>query len=141
MCASVCGMRLCVYMCIAWPFFLTHAYNHHSAIIRVCVRVCVCVGGGAPRLSFAFTHCSSLRLSLLTLGSFNLSSFLFLRPLARPLARRPGASVCLTVPYTSSDEAKAVANGAMMAEWIRYHMKLGIKVIVYDRYVCVCVCV
>lgn len=42
-------------------------------------------------------------------------------------------AMCVIVPYTSSDAIKARANGAMLAEWIRYHIKIGMKVIVYDR--------
>lgn len=50
-----------------------------------------------------------------------------LKELMNPMA------VCVSVPYTSTDSDKAIANGAMLAEWIRYHVKLGVKVIVYDR--------
>lgn len=42
-------------------------------------------------------------------------------------------AVCVAVPYTSTDQAKAQANGAMFAEWVRYYLKLGMKVIIYDR--------
>ena len=42
-------------------------------------------------------------------------------------------AVCTVIPYTSSDPEKAFANTAIMIEWIRYHTKLGMKVIVYDR--------
>lgn len=42
-------------------------------------------------------------------------------------------AICLVVPYTTNDADKRLANGAMLYEWIRYHTKIGLKVIVYDR--------
>lgn len=42
-------------------------------------------------------------------------------------------AVCLVVPYTTNDPDKMLANGAMLYEWVRYHAKLGIRVIMYDR--------
>lgn len=42
--------------------------------------------------------------------------------------------ICTAIPYASSDPEKAQANGAMLAEWIRHHSSLGMKVIVYDRH-------
>jgi hypothetical protein len=42
-------------------------------------------------------------------------------------------AICLVVPYTSNDPEKREANGAMLYEWIRYHNKIGLKIIVYDR--------
>jgi len=42
-------------------------------------------------------------------------------------------AICLVVPYTTNDPDKREANGAMLYEWIRYHNKIGLKVIVYDR--------
>jgi hypothetical protein len=43
------------------------------------------------------------------------------------------AAICVVVPYTSNDPEKAIANGAMLFEWVRYYGQLGIKTIVYDR--------
>lgn len=42
-------------------------------------------------------------------------------------------AVCTVIPYTSTDTDKSIANGAMLVEWIRFHTKLGMKVIIYDR--------
>lgn len=42
-------------------------------------------------------------------------------------------AVCLSIPYTSTDSGKEVANGAMLLEWIRYYAVLGFKVLIYDR--------
>ena len=42
-------------------------------------------------------------------------------------------AVCLPIPYSSSDEEKILANGALLVEWINYHVRLGLKVIIYDR--------
>jgi hypothetical protein len=42
-------------------------------------------------------------------------------------------AICATVPYTSTDKNKALANGAMIFEWVRYYARLGIKTILYDR--------
>ena len=42
-------------------------------------------------------------------------------------------AVCLSIPYTSTDTAKAAANGAILLEWIRYYSLIGFKVLVYDR--------
>lgn len=42
-------------------------------------------------------------------------------------------AVCLVVPYTTTDPDKMLANGAMIYEWVRYHAKLGMRVIMYDR--------
>lgn len=42
-------------------------------------------------------------------------------------------AVCLSIPYTSTDTAKAAANGAILLEWIRYYSSIGFKVLVYDR--------
>jgi hypothetical protein len=42
-------------------------------------------------------------------------------------------AVCLSIPYTSTDTAKASANGAILLEWIRYYSSIGFKVLVYDR--------
>ena len=43
------------------------------------------------------------------------------------------SAVCLSIPYTSTDNVKAGGNGAMLLEWIRYYALLGFKVLVYDR--------
>lgn len=43
------------------------------------------------------------------------------------------AAVCLSIPYTSTDTDKEIANGAMLLEWIRYYTLLGFKVLIYDR--------
>ena len=42
-------------------------------------------------------------------------------------------AICLVVPYTTTDPDKRRANGAMLYEWVRYHTKIGLKVIMYDR--------
>lgn len=42
-------------------------------------------------------------------------------------------AVCLSIPYTSTDAGKEVANGAILLEWIRYYTLLGFKVLIYDR--------
>lgn len=49
------------------------------------------------------------------------------------LAMPTPVSVCVSVPYTTSDAVKAEANGALLSEWIRYYSMLGMKVIIYDR--------
>lgn len=41
--------------------------------------------------------------------------------------------ICTSIPYTTSDIDKFEANGVMLVEWIRYYVKLGIKVFIYDR--------
>jgi hypothetical protein len=43
-------------------------------------------------------------------------------------------TACLAIPYTSSYSEKAVVNGAMLFEWVRYYSLLGFKVYVYDRH-------
>lgn len=43
------------------------------------------------------------------------------------------AAVCLAIPYTSSDPSKSSVNAALLAEWIRYYLKLNFFVIIYDR--------
>ena len=35
---------------------------------------------------------------------------------------------CVSIPYTSTDNEKHVANGAMLQEWLRYYLKLNMKV-------------
>ena len=45
----------------------------------------------------------------------------------------PSMAVCLILPYTSSDPAKEIVNGAIMFEWVQYYALLGLKVIVYDK--------
>ena len=42
-------------------------------------------------------------------------------------------AMCLSIPYSSSDPDKVIANGALLAEFIRYYSMLGFKVFVYDR--------
>ena len=41
--------------------------------------------------------------------------------------------VCLSIPYTSSDENKLITNEALLVEFIRYYSLLGFRVVVYDR--------
>lgn len=41
--------------------------------------------------------------------------------------------VCLAIPYVSSDATKSIANGAILFEWVQYYLKLGFKVMIYDR--------
>lgn len=40
--------------------------------------------------------------------------------------------ICLVIPYTSSDINKVKINGAILTDWIRYYLKLGIKIFIYD---------
>lgn len=49
------------------------------------------------------------------------------------LKRLHPLAVCTVIPYTSSDVGMASINAAMLAEWIQFYGKLGMKVIVYDR--------
>jgi hypothetical protein len=42
-------------------------------------------------------------------------------------------AICTAIPYTSSNAEKARTNGALIREWIRYYIKLGIRVIIYDN--------
>ena len=41
--------------------------------------------------------------------------------------------ICLAIPYVSNDSEKYKANGAMIFEWVRYYLKLGLKLFIYDR--------
>ena len=43
-------------------------------------------------------------------------------------------AVCLVVPYSSSNDNRAVANKAILLEWIRHYSMLGFKVIIYDNH-------
>lgn len=47
----------------------------------------------------------------------------------------PKMAMCLVLPYTtdSSQMDKAIGNGALLAENIRYYTNLGFQVYVYDR--------
>lgn len=45
----------------------------------------------------------------------------------------PHMAVCCVIPYTTTDEAKATANGQMLLEWVHYYTKLGFRIFVYDR--------
>lgn len=36
--------------------------------------------------------------------------------------------ICLTIPYTSTDAEKQVANNEILQEWIRYYLRLRMKV-------------
>jgi hypothetical protein len=40
--------------------------------------------------------------------------------------------ICTVIPYTSSNKSKRDANGALLREWIRYNVKLGVRVFIYD---------
>jgi hypothetical protein len=41
--------------------------------------------------------------------------------------------ICLSIPYTSTDTRKQKPNAAILQEWVKYYLKLGFKVMVYDR--------
>lgn len=41
--------------------------------------------------------------------------------------------VCIAIPYVSTDNAKALANGIMLQSWIRYYTNLDMHVFIYDR--------
>lgn len=47
--------------------------------------------------------------------------------------RTEDLAVCSIIPYVSSDDRKAVINGAMIYEYIRYYSKLGYKIMLFDR--------
>ncbi|RYG68276.1 hypothetical protein EON64_05525 [archaeon] len=50
-----------------------------------------------------------------------------------PPTSHPKAALCTAIPYTSSEEERLEANGALLYEFIRYHSHLGLKVIIFDR--------
>jgi hypothetical protein len=45
----------------------------------------------------------------------------------------PTIAVCTTLSYTTSKPQKMKVNDALLREWIRYYLKLGLKVIIYDN--------
>jgi hypothetical protein len=45
----------------------------------------------------------------------------------------PKPTACLALPYKSAVPERALVNGAMIYEWVRYYSLLGFKVYVYDR--------
>ena len=47
--------------------------------------------------------------------------------------RRAGMAVCTVIPYTTFDKEKARLNGVMIFEWVRYYLRMGYRVHVYDR--------
>lgn len=51
---------------------------------------------------------------------------------AKRLSSGPMA-VCVSIPYTTYDDEKALGNAALLFEWVRYYTKLGFKIIIYDR--------
>lgn len=40
---------------------------------------------------------------------------------------------CVAIPYLSSDGDKIILNAAILFEWITYHLKLNMKLFIYDR--------
>lgn len=52
---------------------------------------------------------------------------------SNPLGHNINLGICAPIPYTTIDSEKYEANGVMITEWIRYYVKLGIKVFLYDR--------
>jgi hypothetical protein len=49
----------------------------------------------------------------------------------RSLVEKPQLAVATIMPYRSS--VKAAVQGAILFEWARYHLALGLKVVIYDR--------
>lgn len=58
-----------------------------------------------------------------------------LQPLrqSNSLSNKMKVGVCLSIPYTSSDEEKYRVNGVMLRDWIKYYVGLGMILFIYDR--------
>lgn len=52
----------------------------------------------------------------------------------RSLKKKPQLAVCTVMPYLPSVPEKVAVQGAILFEWTRYHLALGFKVVIYDRY-------
>ena len=44
----------------------------------------------------------------------------------------PDMGICTSIPYTTTNPKKQAVNNALLREWIRYYLKLGLMVFIYD---------